>query len=134
VSRGDLDALSSAKDLADVDVSATTVYLRVVRVENRTVDTCRASDAVAGVVGFNNVSSLAVLAGSTKTEGAAWCKVGAVTVDRFDVVHGELVGGHVISSGDAVTVVTRLDGVRARAGSSHGRLGNKSTKGNGDDL
>jgi len=66
--RRDLDDLGSAKDLANINVGAVTVDLRVVHLENGGVDTSGARDGCASIIGLDNVSGHAVLASITKAE------------------------------------------------------------------
>jgi len=66
--RRDLDDLGSAKDLANINVGAVAVDLRVVHLENGGVDTSSARDVCASIIGLDNVSGYAVLASITKAE------------------------------------------------------------------
>jgi hypothetical protein len=161
--------------LADVDIRALLVNLRVVGDKKRYVDTRRTIDAIASVAGTNNMGSLAVVALCTYAEHLTNFKVRAFGINVVDIVHGELVAignsdlrkrrakqrygyarRHVLGGGNAITVVTFLDSVRAGTFCSHSgykieqknisfylnrslqkrllTLGDKGTEGDSDDL
>jgi len=109
-----LDGVADAKNLADVNVRALRINLRVVEREQRAVDGVRGCDVFAGVIRTDDIRCLAILAGGAKAEGVSRDEVAAGRVDgRVD--RCKLICGDVICGRDTVADVTLHDGVRARA-------------------
>jgi len=132
--RGNLNLAGNAENLADVDVAALSVNLRVVGVENGGVQSVVACDAFAGVTRDHSVGGRAILSSISEAKLAAGNKVGAFLVDNASVNGGELVGRDVPSSRNAVADIASLDGVLPCAifGEDLGKEG-KRDKGGGEN-
>lgn len=108
-----LDSVRCAQHLANIEVRARGVNLRVVQGEDGGVDGLGGCDAVACVVCLDDVGRVAVLSRVAEADGVAWHQVRAGGVNYASVHDGELVGRDVIGSRDGIADVTLLDGVRA---------------------
>lgn len=87
-----LKVRSNAKtNLANVKVVTLSVKLRVVEVEEGSVDAVVGRNTVAGVSALDNVGVGTVLTNETQAELLAGLEVVALVVDGSDVGHGELV-------------------------------------------
>jgi hypothetical protein len=106
---GNLNFFGNAKDLANVDVVARLVNLRVVGVQNGLVQSVRSSNSLAGVVSLNDVSRAAVLLFVAQTDRVAWNEVGASIINNTTVDSRELVGRDVLCGTDAVANIALLD-------------------------
>ena len=116
--RRDLDRAGDTEDLADVNVVAVLVDLRVVGREDGGVQAVHGSDTLAGVVLLDDVGLAAVLALVAEADLVAGDEVTANVVDDTPVDSGQLEGGDIFSGGDAVANVILLDNVVTGAGTS----------------
>jgi len=100
----------NANDLADIEVRALGIQLRVVRPQKGRVDAECSHDAAAGITRDNDVDVGAVGSGGTKAEILANFEVVASIVDRW-VQDRELVGRGVVGSADRIAGVATSDSV-----------------------
>lgn len=121
---GRTDAIADAEHLAEIDVGALGVDLRVVAVEDGAVDTVVVPDSAAGVAVGDGVGVGAVFTFGSEADGLAGDEVAAGRVDLAGVHSSQLVGGHIVCGRDAVANVAFLDSVGASASSSKGHLCN----------
>jgi hypothetical protein len=105
-----LDFLRHTNNLANIHVGAWVVDLWVIRKEYGAVDTSGCLDAVASVACFHDMDIGAVLPGEAQAEDLASFEIAALLVDAR-IVREELERGHILTSGDGVTVVTDCNGV-----------------------
>jgi len=118
----DLNGLRSAENLANVDVVARFVNLRVVQVQDGAVDTSGSANSLAGVVGLDNVGGAAILVFVSEADLVAWGQVAASRVDDTIIDNCELVSRHMLSRRDTVADFILPDGVCPNARASEGRL------------
>lgn len=77
--------------LANINVRAVLVNLRVIGIERSRVDARNKGDSVAGIIRLHDVSGQAVLASVTETDYAVGLEVGACRVDYAGVNGCQLV-------------------------------------------
>lgn len=125
--------LRYTENLVNVDVAAFLCDLGVVLVEGFDVSSSCLPDGVASVAGDDDDGLLAVNVGGGEADFLTGNQVVTALVDDTSVQGTELVGRDVVGSGNAVTVVARLDGVLARTFSSGSPVEEKGerSKGNG---
>jgi len=131
-----LNRLGYAENLANVDVAAFLIDLRVILAEDGKVQSMVGRNLEAVVSGRDDVSLFAILLGlQGKAELASNAKVGAVRLVFSLVGNSELVSGHIVSLRDLVTVIPSLDGVSPGAvRGSDGRLSRESKDGDSEQL
>jgi len=93
-----LNTTGDAENLADVNVGAVFINLRVVMVKECRVDSGRVLDTFAIVTKRDDVDVVAVFAGVPETEGLSGYEVCATSVDDPLVEDGELVCRNLVGS------------------------------------
>jgi len=85
-----LNGAGHTEDLANVDVRAIFINLRIIEGEDGAVKVKGGVDPLAGVVFYDNVGSGAVLARVSKAKIFTRHEVGAIGVDNTSVYSGKL--------------------------------------------
>jgi len=131
--RGNETNLGNAKNLANVDVGAISVDLGVVEAEDGAVHAEGLNNLLAGVIGLNFISLLAVFALGSEADFLTDLQVAAFSVHTGEVDSGELVGRSVVCSGDLVAVILLLNGVGTSTVSGRGNLSDEREGSNSND-
>jgi len=126
-----LDGIGCTEDLANINVIAILIDLRVVMVEDGVVGTRGRRDGVARVAGYNGVGGQTVFfRGGSEAQDGPDGEIGAGSIELACIERGELEGGDVVLARNLVAVVAVFDSVSLGTVSSDDGTSTESNEGN----